>query len=260
MRPTSLRLIALPGLPLVTTGDDLATLILEGVERSGEELQSGDVLVVAQKIVSKSEGRFVELGAVEPSERAILLAREVDKDPRLVEVILRESSEVVRHRQGVLIVAHWLGLVIANAGVDHSNVLGSAERGRVLLLPEDPDKSAEALRREIARRCSVDVGVIINDSSGRAWRRGTVGIAIGAAGLVALQDLRGREDLFGRVLEVSEEAVADELAAAANLVQGQAAEASPVVLVRGFGDGLRAMGEPQPATVLVRPRAEDLFR
>lgn len=249
----TLELIAVPGIPKVQAGDDLAALIADGLARAGLVTRPGDVLVVAQKVVSKAEGRMVDLASVTPSPRAIALAEEVQKDPRLVELILSESVRVVRARPGLLIVEHRLGFVMANAGVDRSNVAppqdGAEER--VLLLPRDPDASAEALRARLG------VPVVINDSFGRAWRRGTVGVAIGAAGLPALLDLRGRPDLFGRRLEVSITGFADEIAAAASLVMGQGAEARPAVLVRGLEwDG----APPSRAAELVRPAAEDLFR
>ena len=251
-----LTLIALDGIPLVKPGDDLAALISAALVATGETLRDGDVLVVAQKIVSKSEGRLVDLRTVTPGAEALELAPKVDKDPRLVEVILRESKGVVRFKQGVLIVEQNLGLVMANAGVDHSNVETEVVDETALLLPVDPDASAGRLRAALGARHGVAVGVIINDSIGRAWRNGTVGHAIGIAGLPAVADLRGNLDLFGRVLRVSEEAGADELAAAAQLVQGQAAEGRPVALVRGFASAAPV----QPASALIRPRQMDLFR
>lgn len=256
MGATRLQLIAIEGLPLVRPGDDLAALILDALAGMGERLVDGDVLVIAQKIVSKAEGRIVDLNTVTPSARAIELGKAVDKDPRQVEVILSESTEVVKHRPGVLIVAHRLGYVMANAGVDHSNV-GSAEgEDNVLLLPRDPDASCAELRETFRLRAGADVGVIINDSFGRAWRVGTTGVALGAAGVPALVDLRGDIDLFGRVLRVSEEAVGDDLASAASLLQGQGDEGLPVVLVRGYGIDAPATG----AKALIRPREQDMFR
>lgn len=242
---------ALPGIPMVKPGDDLATLIREGLARAGLELRAGDVIVVAQKIVSKAEGRTVDLASVTPSARAIELATEVQKDPRLVELILSESVRVVRSRPNVLIVEHRLGFVMANAGIDQSNVAPQDGVERALLLPLDPDGSAEALRAKLSASA-----VVIIDSFGRAWRRGTVGIAIGAAGLPALLDLRGNPDLFGRILQVSISGFADEIAAAASLVMGQGDEAQPVVLVRGLSWSAPA----NPAAELVRPAAEDMFR
>ncbi len=238
---------------MVRAGDDLAALIVAALD--GKELRSGDVLVVAQKIVSKAEGRTVDLATVTPSAEAEALAAEVGKDPRLVEVILGESVRVVRSRPNLIIVQHRLGFVMANAGVDHSNVAGDGV-DRVLLLPCDPDASAEALRGTLEQRYGARIGVIISDSFGRAWRRGTCGIAIGAAGLPSLIDMRGQPDLFGRTLEVTIIGFADEIAAAASLLQGQAAEAQPVVLVRG----LDWSAPPTPAAVMVRTPDEDLFR
>ena len=252
----ALALHALPGMPMVQQGDDLAGLIAAGLSRAGLSLLAGDVLVVAQKIVSKAEGRTVDLAGVTPSPEAIELAATTQKDPRVVEVILRESIRVVRARPGLMIVEHRLGFVMANAGVDQSNVAPQDGISRVLLLPVDPDGSAEALRARLAGTTRKPIGVVISDSFGRAWRRGTAGIAIGAAGLPALVDLRGNADLFGRTLEVSIIGFADEIAAAASLLQGQAAEAQPVVLLRGLSWSAPAMG----ATALVRPAAEDLFR
>jgi coenzyme F420-0:L-glutamate ligase/coenzyme F420-1:gamma-L-glutamate ligase len=250
----ALELLALPGIPMVREGDDLAALIVAAL--GGNELRPGDVLVVAQKIVSKAEGRTVDLATVTPSADAEALAAEVGKDPRLVEVILSESVRVVRSRPNLIIVQHRLGFVMANAGVDHSNVAAGDSIDRVLLLPRDPDSSAEALRAKLEQRYSVPIGVIISDSFGRAWRRGTCGIAIGAAGLPSLIDMRGQPDLFGRTLEVTIIGFADEIAAAASLLQGQAAEAQPVVLVRGLDWSAPAA----PAAVMVRTPDEDLFR
>jgi coenzyme F420-0:L-glutamate ligase / coenzyme F420-1:gamma-L-glutamate ligase len=251
-----LTLTALPGFPMVEPGADLAALILEGVARAGDALEDRDVVVVAQKIVSKSENRYVDLRSIVPSDQAMALAREVDKDPRLVEVILRESSEVVRYRIGVLVVAHRLGYVLANAGVDQSNITHQEELDRVLLLPENPDASAAALRQELRSRAGVDVGVIINDSLGRPWRNGTVGVALGAAGVECLQDLRGTTDLFGRTLRVTEVGVGDELASAASLLMGQAGEATPVILARG----LALRDSWAGASALLRTKSLDLFR
>ncbi len=250
--PERLELIALPGIPLVEPGDDLVELIVDALAAAETTAEDGDVLVVAQKIVSKAEGRIVDLADVEVSNKARDIAAECEKDSRLVEVILSESERVLRLRPGLLIVVHRLGLVLANAGVDASNV-GAGEE--VLLLPEDPDATCRRLRSALGQRLGVDLGVIVNDSVGRAWRNGTVGMALGAAGVPALVDLRGRRDLFGRHLTVSEEAIADELAAAATLVQGQGDEGLPVVLVKG----LRAGGEGAGAATLIRPREEDLF-
>ena len=214
------------------------------------------MLVIAQKIVSKAEGRIVDLATIEPSARARALAAEVDKDPRLVQVILSESVRVVRARRGVLIVEHRLGFVLANAGVDQSNVAHAGGSERVLLLPENPDRSAERLRRGLAALTGIDVAVVINDSFGRPWRQGTAGVAVGVAGLPALIDLRGRPDLFGRRLEVSVIGFADEVAAAASLLMGQADEGLPAVLVRG----LSWSAPESTAASIIRSPNEDLFR
>ena len=250
-----LRLLALPGIPLVGAGDDLAAMIADAVERRGERLRDGDVLVVAQKVVSKAEGRVARLADVRPSERAHAVARATGKDARIVELVLAESDDVVRAAHDVLVVAHRLGFVMANAGIDQSNV-GPGDGDAVLLLPRDPDASCARLRSALRTRAGVDVGVIVNDSHGRAWRNGTVGVAIGAAGVSALVDLRGRADLFQRHLRATEVGLADEIASAASIVMGQADEGRPVVLVRGVPyerrDGC--------ARELVRPRERDLFR
>jgi coenzyme F420-0:L-glutamate ligase/coenzyme F420-1:gamma-L-glutamate ligase len=255
MSSRSVTLTALAGLPLVAPGDDLAALLAKAVRRMRIVPEDGDILVVAQKVVSKAEGRIVDLGTVVPSPRAIALAKEVAKDPRLVEIILAESSEVVRHRKDVLIVAHRLGFVMANAGVDQSNVTG--EGGEcVLLLPRDPDASAAALKTKLDAAFSAKLGVIINDSFGRAWRHGVVGVALGAAGVSSLRSLVGTPDLFGRKMQVTEVAVADEIAAAASLLMGQAAEGQPAVHVRGLVCNTPAL----PAAALLRPKSMDLFR
>lgn len=250
-----IELIAVEGLPLVAPGDDLTELIVAGLDRAKLRPSAGDILVVAQKIVSKAENRFVNLATIAPSDRAHAIASAIDKDARLVEVILAESKRIVRQAHNLLITEHRLGYVMANAGIDQSNV-GPADGERVLLLPRDPDRSAEALRGGLSAHYDCALGVIINDSFGRPWRHGTVGVALGAAGVPALLDLRGRPDLFGRALRVSMVGLADELAAAASLVMGQAAEALPVVLVRG-GAWMQA---PQPASALIRTAPEDLFR
>jgi coenzyme F420-0:L-glutamate ligase/coenzyme F420-1:gamma-L-glutamate ligase len=249
-------LTALSGIKLVERGDNLGAITVVALRDNRLVPKDGDVLVVAQKIVSKAEGRFVDIATVEPSERAIALAAEVDKDPRFVEVVLSESKRVVRHRPGLLIVEHHLGFVMANAGIDHSNVAAEDGAERVLLLPVDPDGSAKALRQHLLSAFGVGIGVIISDSFGRPWRKGTVGVALGADGLPAFVDLRGHPDLFGRELLVTETGFADEIAAAAGLLMGQADEAIPMVLVRG----LTWSAPDVPAAVLVRPAEHDLFR
>jgi coenzyme F420-0:L-glutamate ligase/coenzyme F420-1:gamma-L-glutamate ligase len=253
---TKLRLTALSGVPLVQSGDALTDIILAALAASDEVLLDGDVLVLAQKIVSKAEGRLIDLNTVIPSAEAEQLAHEVNKDARLVELILRESTEVVRHRRDVLIVAHKLGLVMANAGIDQSNVERGSDYGTALLLPENPDRTCADLRAVLRARTGVDVAVIINDSHGRAFRNGTVGVAIGASGLPALANLRGAPDLFGRRLQSTEVGLADEIASAASLLMGQANEGHPIVLARGLIHG-RSDG---CAADLVRPKQIDLFR
>jgi coenzyme F420-0:L-glutamate ligase/coenzyme F420-1:gamma-L-glutamate ligase len=240
-------LIAPAGLPRIKPGDDIAQMI------ASTGLKDHDVVVLAQKIVSKSEGRLVRLSDVTPSPRAVELGRTADKDPRLAELILRESNEVVRAIRGVIVVEHKLGFVMANAGIDASNV---DDPEQVLLLPANPDSSARKLRQRFKEIVGVDVGVVINDSWGRAWRMGTVGAAIGAAGLPGLLDMRGQPDMNGRILRVTEIAYADEIAAAASLIMGQAAEGRPVVIVRGLG----APARDGNAAELVRPKKIDLFR
>jgi coenzyme F420-0:L-glutamate ligase/coenzyme F420-1:gamma-L-glutamate ligase len=249
-------LTPVPDVPMVRPGDDLAGLLISGCEQSALALTDGDVLAVAQKIVSKAEGRYVDLATVEPSARAKKLAAEVSKDARLIEVILGETRRVVRHRPGVLIVEHRLGFILANAGVDRSNVDPNAGAEPVLLLPVDPDASAATLRARLVAHFRKTVAVIITDSWGRAWRHGTVGVALGCAGLPALVDLRGRPDLFGHALRVTQAGLADEIAAAASLVMGQADEGRPAVLVRG----LAWAAAPSPAAALIRSPEQDLFR
>jgi coenzyme F420-0:L-glutamate ligase/coenzyme F420-1:gamma-L-glutamate ligase len=249
-------LIPLSGIKLVEPGDDLGGITVEALIANGLVPEAGDVLVVAQKVVSKAEDRYVDVASVHPSEKAIALGAELDKDPRFVEVVLSESKRVVRHRPGLLIVEHRLGYVMANAGIDHSNVPTQDGAERVLLLPEDPDGSARVLRDHLAQVFGAEIGVIISDSFGRAWRKGTVGVALGSAGLPALIDLRGHLDLFGRELLVTEIGFADEIAAAAGLLMGQADEAVPMVLVRG----LSWFAPEVPAAALIRPAEHDLFR
>lgn len=257
MTPRRLEITALPGIPLVHPGDDLSRLIIEALGRAAVTLRAGDALVIAQKVVSKAEGRYAALASVEPGPEANRLAEKTGKDARLVELILSESDRVVRHRPGLLIVQHRHGYVLANAGIDASNVEPDSTQGeRVLLLPEDPDRSCREIRDRLQAASGVAPTVIINDSLGRAWRRGTVGTALGAAGLTTLLDLRGATDLFGRALQVSQVGLADELAAAASLVQGEAAEGTPVALIRG----LVPDATDQQAADLIRDEDEDLFR
>ena len=296
MTPEELRVRGLSGIPRVQPGDDLAALLAAGLDRSGEKLRDGDVLVVAQKIVSKAEGRIVRLADVAPSPRAIELAARVDKDPRAVEAILGESVEVLRAVPGVLIVETRQGIVLANAGADMSNIEHDEEDDHLLLLPEDPDASADRLRAALEARLlsattvhevtaaphttadgtgsgtaedtarasrarAPRIGIVVADSVGRAWREGTVGLAIGVSGLPARLDRRGEPDLFGRALHVTEVGIADSIASAASIAMGEGAEGRPAALVRGLSFDDRSRAEVAGrARDLVRPRDRDLFR
>jgi coenzyme F420-0:L-glutamate ligase/coenzyme F420-1:gamma-L-glutamate ligase len=254
----SLILTPLQHIPFIRRDDNLADIIVASLRDSNIELQDNDILVVAQKIVSKAEGRAVNLVTITPSARAIELAKQTDKDPRVVELMLQESNEILRTRPGTIIVEHRLGFICANAGIDHSNVAGAGDSAQewVLLLPTEPDRSAEKMRSDIQSKTGKNIGVLIIDSHGRAWRNGTVGVAIGIAGLPGLVDLRGKPDLFDFTLRVTQVGAADELAAAASLVMGQAAEGTPVVHVRGFPYKLREASLNE----LLRPKEQDLFR
>lgn len=248
-----LTLTPLAGIPLIRPGDDLADILLRALEKADLLLADGDVLVLAQKIVSKAEGRLVHLDTINPSAQAAELATRSDKDSRLCELILGESRAVLRVRPGTIIVEHRLGFVCANAGIDHSNVPGE---DRVLLLPEDPDRSAGEIRARLEAASGKRLGVMIIDSHGRAWRLGVVGACIGLSGLPGLVDLRGQPDLFGSPLRITTIAAADELAAAASLMMGQAAEGTPAVHARGFPYPLREGSLRE----LIRPEELDLFK
>lgn len=247
-------LLIVPNIPDVQPQDDVAQLIAEQLRAADLVLQSGDVIAVAQKIVSKAEGRFVNLADVQPDEVADTVARRTEKDPRLVQVILDESDEISRMAPGVLIVRHKLGFVSANAGIDRSNT-GQEDEDVVLLLPEAPDISAEKIRQSLLTEFGVSVGVIITDSHGRPHRLGTLGVAIGVAGIPALWDRRGEPDRYGRILQHTDVGVADEIAAAAGLLMGQAAEGSPVIVLRG----LQLPQADGKASDLIRPKAKDLY-
>ncbi len=249
-----LHLIALSGVPLVREGDNLCEIVLAAVAHSGERLCNGDVLVLAQKIVSKVRGRYVDLRSITPSARAHELSRTVEKDARLIELILQESTEVVRVRRDVIIVTHRLGFVMANAGIDFSNVDGGANAHTALLLPENPDAECAQLRGELKDKTGLDIGVVMNDSHGRAWRNGTVGVAIGASGVQTLADMRGKPDLYGRAFRITQVGIADEIAAAASLLMGQSDEGLPAVVIRGLQPGSGRAAD------LIRPREIDLFR
>lgn len=249
-----LTLTAVPGIPLIQAGDDLAQVILDALNRAGMPLQTGDALVIASKIVSKAEGRRVALDTVTPGEAAEHLAAETRKDPRVVEVVLRESTGISRKAPGVLVTQHRLGFISANAGIDQSNIEdGDAN---ILLLPVDPDQSAAELRARLHELTGTEVAVVITDTHGRPFRMGNVGVAIGVAGMPALLDLRGQPDLFGRVLKITQIGYADLVASAAHLVCGEAGEGLPVTLVRG----LRLTPPDGRAADLNRPVEQDLYR
>jgi coenzyme F420-0:L-glutamate ligase / coenzyme F420-1:gamma-L-glutamate ligase len=252
----ALTITALQGIPRVQPGDDLAALMIAAMERAGLAPRPGDILVVTQKLVSKAEGRYLDLATVEPGSRARELAAVTRKDARLVEAILSQSAEVLRAAPHVLITVTRHGFVMANAGVDQSNLEPGDDGRRVLLLPEKPDRSARHIKDRLDAHFGGDIGVIVSDSTGRAWRLGTVGLAIGAAGVPSLMNRRGERDLAGRPLEATEVGFADAVAAAAVLAMGEAAEARPAALVRG----LQWTADPRPASALLRPKAQDLFR
>ena len=256
MTARSLTVSPLPGLPRVRPGDDLVAMIIAAIDRAGLVPVAQNIIVLAQKIVSKAEGRLASLDSVTPSPRALELAAITGKDPRQMELVLADSAEVLRAKKNVIVVAHRLGLVMANAGIDRSNVEQAGESETVLLLPLDPDASARRLKEGLEAHYRVPLGVIITDSIGRAWRLGAVGHAIGAAGVPAIIDQRGQPDMNGRALEVTETAFADSVASAAVLVMGEAAEGTPAALVRG----LTWTAPEKPAAALIRPAAEDMFR
>lgn len=228
-------LTALPKIPMIQKGDDLVQIILKGLNRAKIEMKNGDVFVIAQKIVSKSEGRLIDLNDVTPSKKAKEIGKKMNKDPRLIELILSESKEVIRFTQEHLIVRHRLGFVIANAGLDQSNVnTDPLSNTKALLLPYNPDASCRKMREQILKRTEKKVGIIINDSHGRPFKKGVTGSAIGVAGIPVLRDMRGTHDLFQRKLATTLIASADELAAAGSILMGQADEGKPIIHVRGF--------------------------
>lgn len=251
-----LQLFALRDFPLVKPGDDLAAQISQSLHDNAIALRDGDIVVLAQKIVSKAENRYRALQGIVPSAEAEKYAVETGKDPRLVELVLQESNRVLRHRFGSIVVEHRLGFVHANAGIDQSNLPGNADSEMALLLPENPDASAQQLRTALQQQHGVTIGVVINDSFGRAWRLGTCGIAIGVAGFDPLLDLRGAPDLFGRRLEITQVGIGDEIAAAASLLMGQAGEGVPVVILRG----LQLPVVDGTVQTLLRKPHEDMFR
>jgi len=253
---SNISLQAIPHIPHIQPGDDLAQILIASLAAADISLQEGDVLAIAQKIVSKAEGRMIRLSDIAPNSRTEEIAVQAEKDPRLVELILQESKEISRLRPGLLIVRHRLGFICANAGIDRSNVVQLDDDETVLLLPDDPDASAARIRQVIMDQLGIGVGIIITDSHGRPFRLGTVGVAIGVAGLPALRDRRGEPDLYGYVLQHTDVGFGDEIAAAAGLLMGQAAEGLPVVLIRGLelppGHG--------KASDLIRPRELDLYQ
>lgn len=251
-----LQLFALRDFPLVKPGDDLAAQISQSLVDNQLTLQDGDIVVLAQKIVSKAENRYRSLKDITPRDEAIKLAQETGKDPRAVELVLQESSRILRHRYGSIVVEHKLGFVHANAGIDQSNLPDNTDSEMALLLPENPDASAHALRDALQKAHGVKIGIVINDSFGRAWRLGTVGISIGIAGFDPLLDLRGQPDLFGRKLEITQVGLGDEIAAAASLLMGQAGEGVPVVVLRG----LQLPETKGTVQTLLRKPNEDMFR
>ena len=250
-----LSIVALPGIPSVRPGDDVATLLLTAIADAEISLQDREVLVVAQKVVSKAEGRQVQLSTVIPGKKALEVAQLTGKDPRLVELILQESESISRMAPGVLVVRHRLGFTSANAGIDRSNVAQEEDGEQVLLLPYDPDRSAAEIGRTIQDRTGARIGVVISDSHGRPFRLGTTGVAIGVAGIPALWDRRGERDLYGYHLQHTDVGVGDEIAAAAGLLMGQGAEGLPAVLIRG----LELPDEDGSARDLVRSPERDLY-
>jgi coenzyme F420-0:L-glutamate ligase/coenzyme F420-1:gamma-L-glutamate ligase len=256
----SMRLFAVRGLPMIRPGDDLPALIVEHLQAGGESLQPGDIVVIAQKVVSKAEGRLVRLNDIEASTQAHELADTVGKDPRVIQVVLDDSREILRVRRGLLVVEQRSGWVCANAGVDRSNVQPDGESDYLALLPQDADASAETIRAGLAELSGIDTGdlaVIINDSHGRAWRIGTTGVCIGCAGMPPVWNQRGLHDLFGYELVASEECIADELAGAASLMMGQSNEGRPVIVIRGYQ---LPAAPPANAQTIQRPPDTDVFR
>jgi len=248
------KIIAVENLPLIREGDDLAELICNAAEKQNTPVQEKDVVVITHVAVSKAEGNVVNLDEVSPSERAKEIAQETEKDPALVETILRETKEIVRMRRNSLITETKNGVICANAGVDRSNIEG--ERN-IVLLPKDPNASAQKIREKIRKLTGCDVAVIVSDTHGRPFRRGEINVAIGVAGIKPIRDRRGEKDLFGYVLRIKQTAIADELSSAAELVIGQADEGIPVAIIRGYK---YQTTENASATVLTRPKEKDLFR
>ncbi|MEC7865985.1 MAG: coenzyme F420-0:L-glutamate ligase [Pseudomonadota bacterium] len=252
----NLELLAIENIPLIEPGDDLVSILIQTIKEEKIKLRRGDILVIAQKVVSKSENRYVYLNDVTPSSEAIRIAKNSDKDPKLVQLILNESVKVIRQGRGVIVVENKLGFIHANAGIDKSNIESDTDNPKVLLLPKDPDNSALKIKEEIFRQTELKVGIIINDSSGRAWRKGIVGIAIGSSGVEVLLNLRGQKDLYGNALEITEVGRVDEIASAASLLMGQANEGLPVIIVRGIPETSKVNNVKS----ILRDKSEDLFR
>ena len=252
----NLELLAIENIPLIEPGDDLVSILIQTIKEEKIKLRRGDILVIAQKVVSKSENRYAYLNDVAPSSEAIRIAKNSDKDPKLVQLILNESVKVIRQGRGVIVVENKLGFIHANAGIDKSNIESDTDNPKVLLLPKDPDNSALKIKEEIFRQTKLKVGIIINDGSGRAWRKGIVGIAIGSSGVEVLLNLRGQKDLYGNALEITEVGRVDEIASAASLLMGQANEGLPVILVRGIPETSKVNNVKS----ILRDKSEDLFR
>jgi len=250
----AVKVIAIENLPLIQRGDNLGKLIVEATNKQGTPLQDKDVVVVTHVVVSKAEGHIINLDEVKPSDRAIEIAKQTNKDPTLIEVILQEAKDIVRIGQNSIITETRSGIISANAGIDRSNISGDRN---VAPLPKDPNKSAQNIRETIKQLTDAKVAVIISDTHGRPFRMGEINVAIGVAGIKPIRDRRGEKDLFGYVLRVKQTAVADELASAAELVIGQASEGIPAAVIRGY---TYQEAENVSATELTRPRERDLFR
>ncbi len=242
-------------MPLIKPGHDLSKEIIKAISSESIEVDDGDVIAIAQKIVSKSENRYLDISLLSPSDEAITLSKQIDKDPKFIQAILNESKKVVRYRMGVLIVEHKLGFIHANAGIDRSNI--DQEQDIVLLLPEDPDASAKAISKSLSKFFTKNISVIITDTMGRPFRNGIVGFTIGSHNIECLLDERGKKDLYGNKLRVTQIGIADELAAASSLLMGQAAQKKPVILIKGYQFKQNNLSDSQS---LIRAEEEDLFR
>ena len=242
-------------MPLIKPGQDLSKEIIKAISSESIEVDDGDVIAIAQKIVSKSENRYLDISLLSPSDEAITLSKQIDKDPKFIQAILNESKKVVRYRMGVLIVEHKLGFIHANAGIDRSNI--DQEQDIVLLLPEDPDASAKAISKSLSKFFAKNISVIITDTMGRPFRNGIVGFTIGSHNIECILDERGQKDLYENKLKVTQIGIADELAAAASLLMGQAAQKKPVVIIKGYKFNQNNLSDSQS---LIRGEEEDLFR